>query len=274
MIGAGWQKSAEKLLRESAGPDAPAEMYLLDGDSLPAELQIPNCIGVTAWHLSHVARPWLEARGEWRGPGFAAIVFPSRVAIAHRVTMREVVDACCLYVAVHEFCHEVERVSSVAAIHKLAADNGLPRPAEPALAAWRAAESSEPAPPWHDHQQAFIRAACHLSFRAMQSGHWLPAGNIGVAGSGYGLSDVGHYRQALGTEAVEREGEPITSILATEPPAGFSELFARDCATWHASHPTAVIKLASGALDTRGSDCFGSAPAPDSPLARDFEMEA
>jgi hypothetical protein len=72
----------------------------------------------------------------------------------------------------------------------------------------------------------------HLAYRATQAGFETnPAGIF--HGKRHGLSMTSRYQEALGDEPLRLSDVPIRSILATEPPEEFYELWARDIQRYH-----------------------------------------
>jgi hypothetical protein len=83
-------------------------------------------------------------------------------------------------------------------------------------------------PAWHQHEADFVRCAIHLHYRSQLLGWSVELSEVNAAGSRYGLSDVGLYRDALGDEP-EQWRERSLCELADEPmPLEFKALWLAD----------------------------------------------
>jgi len=224
-----WQE-AEDLCRVAAGSDlAGAGCYVIDAADLPAGTDFAACKAraFTAGNLSRTMEAWLTACGRWTGPGFCTIVQRSEFPTY---------NAACA-IALHELAHHLGYLALANQV-ELAHRWGVA--VESPAAAWSAAFAPIAAPvvPWEGHGLAFIRASLHIAFRARVLHSWLGIEALRVAGPSYGLSTCFEYADAIGDERTERAAEPITTILATEPPAEFTDLFNRDVAAFHAATET------------------------------------
>jgi hypothetical protein len=85
----------------------------------------------------------------------------------------------------------------------------------------------EDIPPYHGHEAGFIRVCLHLCHRANLVGFDISPGAI-CAGYTYCLSVAQRYQAALGDEPARCMGMLFRDILATKPPAAFTELWTND----------------------------------------------
>ncbi|MCO6454784.1 MAG: hypothetical protein J5I93_05740 [Pirellulaceae bacterium] len=81
--------------------------------------------------------------------------------------------------------------------------------------------------PYHGHEAGFIRVCLHLCHRAKLVGFDISPGAI-CAGYTYCLSVAQRYQTALGDEPARCMGMLFRDILATKPPAAFTELWTND----------------------------------------------
>jgi hypothetical protein len=89
---------------------------------------------------------------------------------------------------------------------------------------------------YHGHEDAFIRIALHLHYRANAIGvKTIP--NLLCAGRRYGLSHAHRYMEALGEEPIELAHLPIAEITRIPPPAAFLELWQADVKSYHELFP-------------------------------------
>lgn len=206
MISAGWEERATELIHTADRCDEP--IYLVDAAMCRDLFQLDQGVaGFTSRLLSLQLRPILN--GTWEGPGFAAVVDPTR---HHRTD--DLVGTC-----LHEYCHHVlsrPDFDDVAAVQSLASCPQSHPPTSPELVVLKVPK----APPWTHHGPVFLRVVIHLAHRIRFR---IPIGAADLVQEIYDLANVLAYQAALGEEPQRRYWEPLAAIAASDPPAGFRE---------------------------------------------------
>jgi len=211
-----WTDEAEQVIQAAVGDDLPVA-YVCDAATVAAEYDRPGLAGYTSSFLDVLLERSLRAQSRWRGRGHASVIFRNRIKT----------DAFALGVAAHEAAHHLD---VLAELGQPADAIGLPDGDLRALIA-------EPIPTGcaavAEHGLEFTRAALHLAFRIQRLPGlgWFGPEFMCIAGSRYGLSSCFAYVDALGDERQERASEPITAILASQPPAAFAAVWESDAAT-------------------------------------------
>lgn len=221
---------AEGLLRAVA-PDelGSIPIYMVDARDAPWG-DWHDCYGATHAKMDVACRAVLESRHEWQGRGFAAVVnveaisqrwprFGDRLIATTRTALHEATHWLTYPLAdVLGECDGQPRLISSMAY----AQQGL-SPAEVAVVDAMAM--------LRVHNPRWIRALCHVSFRANgargQFKFGCKADDLADHNS-YGLTRFANYSRALGGELVRCLATPIREVLATKPPREFIELAAMD----------------------------------------------
>ena len=193
-----------------------------------------SCDGFWGRHLTVANRDSLIASGRWRGPGVT--IFVNDRSFAKRHPGPKAFRSRYLGVSAHELAHALvyDKFSSLAedfdstkyveAFGKTA-DRFFYGNTAPDIRAVREKEDA----PWRTHDMPFIRATIHLRHRLGQQGVCLSlTTDVQTAGRPYLLSDPAFYLSALRDELHDREDESIRSILASDPPEAFAELWRED----------------------------------------------
>lgn len=95
---------------------------------------------------------------------------------------------------------------------------------------------------WLGHEDRYIRATCHIAHRMNERCSPVDNGIVWPADY-YELSSFDEYSEALADELIEREGDDIGTILKSEPPPEFAELWLRD------SLPGRALMLSAGSVE-------------------------
>lgn len=104
-------------------------------------------------------------------------------------------------------------------------------------------ESFPDSPLWHPgHGQEFVRIALHLWWRAALNDVVVPFQDL-CCGRRYSLSPAFCYWRAIGNEPLRMRDKSFAEILATEPPAEFTEWWQADLRCWMNHHPLEVEKV-------------------------------
>ena len=222
----GWQRIAAQLIREIAPHDvADRALYLVDFADLQAvhnfaAIDFQDTLAFTHRRCDLMLRTWLESIGQWQGRGFAAVV--------RRDQFGSLPDL--LGCVLHEFSHALDhglKTSDDDPDNVLAK---LPPHAAMKLSRLVMESISERVPPWFKHEERFIRASCHLAYRAGQVLECVKPSHLKFA-SHYHRQP---YHEAAWMTALASEltsDQPIRSILATPAPAAFTERW-RDATSW------------------------------------------
>lgn len=200
-------------------PTVTAPVYLVDAADAAAVLDTPKGIGAfTAPLLSYRLKPILEARGEWNGPGFAAVVVPGWFE-----TIRHLAAG-----VLHEYSH--------AAPYQTLLDAAFPCGLPDAAPAWAertdrqvtlTTETEER--PWTHHGPDFARLAMHATHRLNAAGGAVDPAWV-FTGRWYLLSAADQYLAALGDEPERLASLPLAEVAKVEAPASFRDFAAADLA--------------------------------------------
>lgn len=219
-------RTIERTCERLAGDAAPV-VYIIRRDELGPPTG-DRVWGATSPDLCWILRPLIERAGRWRGPGAAMVVdIHSLVAGVRRATAP----------ALRRRCARMELASLV--VHELAhaAVDGVdpePPPLPLAIARATVAEGIDRAgaevpvgEPWQHHGLPWIRAALHLTRRAIAVG--LPVNELAVVDTmRYGLSPTACYSEAMQGELRTHASTPLADVLKLAPPAGFARLWRED----------------------------------------------
>lgn len=226
-----WTTSTESFLRDVAGDDlAGVPVYLLSADeaeSIDHRLRFKEYAGWTTSIADLLFSNWLHSAGRWTGRGFA-----TAIDITARSTMQELYGT-----ALHELAHWLDdQHRSPTPTGSETADATMLSLGVTALevipAKWSAPAPAPviPQPRWHQHGRTFVRAASHLAYRASRQIESIRPRHI-IFGSRY-YADPFTESAWLGalSDELDRD-DSILDILATDPPAAFSERWAAATAT-------------------------------------------
>jgi hypothetical protein len=173
----------------------------------------------------------LERLGRWRGRGPAMVVDVRGLAreahtVGDRARCRDWFTAAVRGVVLHELAHVAESIH-LADVTVSDFDAGAER--TQVVAAFRDPYPPASAPPWRGHGLRFVRALAHLHYRACELRLGC-APELAFDSAAYRLSMLHGCRARLRDELEGCHGATLVSILATEPPARFAELFRSDTA--------------------------------------------
>lgn len=206
-------QAAENLIRAiDPGMDR-IPIYLVDASDYRVDDVGFSCEAYTAFLLDLQLSCQLAERGRWQGPGFATVVFPDRIGTAQRF-----INGVVLHELGHHLCFpdrpalvgELAAVAAVAdEICKFANDAD--------------AQVIQPRPPWLRHGADFVRACCHLAYRASRIDSELAPWHLQFSSRYYAVDELVWYR-TLRDELGVLEQQPIRAILQMAPSRDFSEL--------------------------------------------------
>jgi len=203
-----------------------------------------GCIhGLQYRSLDLVAQEYLTSIGAWEGRGPAILLNDESLAkVVSRSTppawddeqRRNRFEDLCTAIALHELAHVADDGFSrgpvppprIVAQHKECVMN--------CISAEASAEDLDDAArkcEWICHSDRWVRASLHIHHRAVKYGHWprvFFTPHAMANNAQYGLSDILAYDGAIGDEPSRRIDDSLTDILASEPPAAFTELFKSD----------------------------------------------
>jgi hypothetical protein len=166
-----------------------------------------------------VLRDYLIAANQWAGHG-VGIVFDLTKIEATTTDLRQTF----LAVLIHEVGHAV-------LIRPVAPRLDIEPPAEVRRLQESIYRTFATAPKKHGideaHDDKFVRVLSHLWWRAAGRGVVANFGEM-LSPWVYGI-DLHAYVEALGPELWSMRDETFAAILATEPPAAFTQLWQRDC---------------------------------------------
>lgn len=207
-------------------------------DVATARFLPPGCVGVTSAILPFALHRSAGTRDVDARRGFACVIAPNQIwptpLLPHLLTFVSI------NVALHELAHHLTFCSLHASLNQLAGKElDLSLPSLEQIAAM-GSPLPTPAEPWEMHESQFTRACLNIVHRANVAGFNTNINNLTVAGERYGLSRAARYGEALGDEPEALADVPISEILLTPAPAAFLDLFARDCAAWHAAQRAAT----------------------------------
>jgi hypothetical protein len=230
---------AEQVLRDAC-PDieehAPVYIVVSDpnGDGMPTALAGDTA----AFHragLDLTLRDFLAANGRWRGRGFATLMNGAVwQSVSERLSDRRDVFAemfcgCVL----HELGHWLsdQSTANTAALRDLSDSvREAVTPSSCVLSSLADRPDREVAgrPRWFGHGVDWVRACCHLWWRAQPKiSHQAITNN-----AGYGLSSLANYADALVDELNTRQSDPIRHIVSSPRPSTLEVLWSKDIASW------------------------------------------
>ena len=211
---------AVDLCRRVASRDlAGGPIYVVPQSRLATDMTA-DCEGYTAPSLDLYLRDAIGPAWHGRGPCLV-VIDVALAADAHPDDFEYLVRA----VVLHELAHILERPA-------LVTDRTGVQPARiqfEALAVADAVSRPELAeqPAYRGHEARFIRTVLHLRHRAAEAGVAIAPALL-CAGWRYGLSVADRYVEALGGEPARMAGALFHDILASPPPATFTELWIAD----------------------------------------------
>lgn len=217
-------ESVELCAKLAAKDLAGLPVYVLPLSSIDAQPMTPAC-GAIAWTGFALDLELKEQIPDWRGRGFCCVINDADDALLLSERDRAV-HTRWHGAAVHELAHAVtwdrEWFTGGRELrHRIRARlNERARLKQ---------QAPDPTLPWADgHDNAWIRSAIHLCYRARLLGVPLDGELCGVAGPNYGLSVPARYAEALGAEPFAMEDFSIRQVLETRPPAAFEALWQND----------------------------------------------
>jgi hypothetical protein len=203
----------ERLLREIEPSLSESPVYLVDSTELP-DTQRDNVRGKTGLWLDLQLANHLTEMGRWQGCGFAAVVCVDRIP----ATFRDVAGVV-LHEAAHFLTFPAKRTEDYSS--ELAEWSTLLAKAVPLINAdTDARRDSEP--PWFQHEQDFIRAACHLAHRAGLILESIRPSHL-CYDRYYGVTEQ-TWMASLERELKSMERISIREVLTVDPPSDFREL--------------------------------------------------
>lgn len=229
--------------------------YVALSSELPAELRIPQTMfGMTGRAYDLSLKAWLADCGRWQGRGFAFTI--GDTAIAETAASMAGPDNAFadLYARLQTLaivCHELSHGLTVGLEFNPAPDTAsdyITDAYQSAIACWSpdayddAAKESRP--PWRvtgDHGAGFIRALCHVLYRAERLlGEQIPSA-LAFFHEGYGLSHLKRYRQSLLAETVAQQATPFYQLSSIRPPQSFIDVWRDDVRRWFNATPDASV---------------------------------
>ncbi len=248
--------------------------YVLHSVELPPEdLPLERFLAFTSVVASDRYETFLQARGCWKGSGFAVVLSPDGWQLS---------DFGIRHVLIHELAHYLQHSGNgqpqahcpvLSNLAKWVDPKRITEMVREAANSWWGPRFGE-CPPWvvGDHAGKWIRLALHLGHRADLQGFPFDPSRAFVAGPHYGLSHPAKYQQALTGELWERRWDPLAEIMATPAPDEFNSLFLRDVVQWGASRVKSSASSAVGhnAPDDRPPQPGDVPPSgtPDQPQQR------
>lgn len=214
-------------------PEIDQPLYLVDtadvADLPVAKLAVNGCVVVERYFDVRL-RERLGAR--YAGPG--PVIFINTTNIAKDIRP-ELFDCAVRTFFVHELTHylpfrRVEEIDDTPRVRQLQAER-MEMSCDPVLC------SAVEVYPWSQHDADFTRFALHLFHRADRLGFDMSLKELCGGYLMYALSGPSVYQAELGDEPERMLGAKFDEIAAAEPPAGFTELFARDCEFYFQKHP-------------------------------------
>lgn len=197
-------------------------LYIVRQSAIASELGAANgCSGYTTPSLDLYLRDHIGKR--WQGRGPCMVI--NDIALLADVHPEDLEDIT-LGTIVHELAHVLDHP-------RLYEDRPNVEPAKLKFESLVLADAiTRPRPaakvlPYHGHGASFIRIALHLRHRAWQHGIHLLANEL-CGGSRYGLSPGSAYKGTLGNEPRRLAHLTFNQIVAIEPPAEFTKLWADD----------------------------------------------
>jgi hypothetical protein len=216
----------ERLLR-LVDPENPRPIYLVDVATVE-DKRLDAGIDWTAWTgllIDLQLQDELERQGRWSGRGFATLLRLDRLELGFRF-----VAGCVL----HEYAHHLECLVD----HEREFDQQV----DPQVAAARKrvglmtteitarwmtkipTQGNQDAPRWAGHELPFVRACCHLAYRANNVFESIRPGHLRFIKPYHGhLVSERPFIEACGSEI--QSGDPLVEILRTPPPRGLVDLW-------------------------------------------------
>jgi hypothetical protein len=234
--------SLETICREVAPRDlAGKNLYIVWRSELldtPADIRVS--LGCTTRNLDLIAKPAIGEKWRGRGPalylndqslwgmacGRVDASWPNPAASARLIFAHSICEA----ITIHELGHVAEDGFERKEVQE------PERYAEKLLPLFRNhLETIEPTRlerTERDHGAEWIRCTLHMSHRATSISSFsllqLELSALTLSTEFYGLSPTGKYFDAIGDEPARMIDASFAEILATEPPAAFTELFTSD----------------------------------------------
>jgi hypothetical protein len=207
---------AESLLRQTVPDLRDTPCYILTTDDAPRAFgQCDDDLRGSTSNLFDLAmEPLLTKLSRWCGRGFCCYLHLPGIESAEEFAAT----------VLHENCHWLS--SDVSPDGVSPAHAAFPWIMKAMTSAPDAADASLPR--WHNHEVSFLRAACHVRYRAWLQGFPLDLADVGFGGSMYGCAPAAFYRAALHDEVRQRDTEPIRDILQTAPPTELATLWRED----------------------------------------------
>lgn len=220
-----WHEQSEQLLHKIVSDDIHGRgCYLVrfsDVAEYEPRLRGGWCAAWTSPVLDLMLADWLISHDRWNGRGFATILHSDLLT-----RWMEYAGA-----ALHEFAHYLtwplpsteadesirERSNGLIGILPLRWTEKKHNP-EPL-------QQGRQLPQWHEHGRDFVRACCHLAYRAQHHVYIRPE-HVRFIGP-YHSSRVHeeHFMEALNDELRSTTGS-VREVLSTEPPSQFTRLWA------------------------------------------------
>jgi hypothetical protein len=203
------------ILLQSEVADVMGPENFSDGYTTPnLDLNLRSCIG-----------------DAWLGRGPCMVLNDVSIADEH---FPEDVDIVAMSTVLHELAHILDRPVPVE-LQTLPSEDRIEFETMVITNAVR--HEYRPLPvAYHGHEDAFIRIAIHLHYRATAVGvKTIP--NLLCAGRRYGLSHAHRYMEALGEEPIELAHLPFAEITRLPPPDAFIELWHADVRSYHDLFP-------------------------------------
>jgi len=212
---------AEGLCRAVAGRDlAGLPIYLISQSTLPAECGSGD--GAYAYTLGSLDLYLAPHIPNYRGRGPCIVV--NDLALAEDFIGEDLAYRT-QAIVLHELGHVLDRPAVYE--DRTGVDPNKLKFEALVVAHVTSNAPREDIPPYHGHEASFIRVCLHLCHRARQVGFDVHPGAL-CAGYVYGLSVAQRYEAALGDEPARCMGMLFRDILATKPPAAFTELWTND----------------------------------------------
>lgn len=209
--------SCEQLIR-LVDPKMDKPLYLCSLAEVEDErLRHEGFLARTGFNLDLQLRSHLEARGRWSGRGFASVFRMDLIPNGWRHLAG---------VALHEYAHFLDMLKDCEILYK---QRQPVRPMSDAEREWtdvynavfdhlvRSGKAEENVPSWHGHGVDFVRACCHLAYRANRQFASIAPEH---------LLFVRKYHGCIGSENIAIEccrdeldsSLPIVEILRSDPP--------------------------------------------------------
>jgi hypothetical protein len=211
------------ILLQSEVADVMGPENFSDGYTTPnLDLNLRSCIG-----------------DRWQGRGPCMVLNDVSIADEH---FPEDVAIVAISTVLHELAHILDRPTPVD-LQSLPSDDRIEF--ETLVIANAARHEYRPLPvAYHGHEDAFIRIAIHLHYRAAAVGvKTIP--NLLCAGRRYGLSHAHRYIEALGDEPGDLLHLSFAEISRSPPPEAFTELWISDVRNYEDCFPQTLSGVPS-----------------------------